>query len=186
MNFDITQIDLAVVNLLDVVRGEMKSKKEVKKPWLETLEFETIPVTNCIFQKEIDIREGINTIVAKPTGVQPKPGNIETKVVVLDKTSLQVELIEPSNDRIPYLKMVSGVIKKKPYPENVKVTIEALVPVKTGGESRYSLDKLMEVVVPVKKKQFSVPISVREMLTGDEIVVITVSYDGVEITKTLF
>ena len=45
---------------------------------------------------------------------------------------------------------------------------------------------MIEITVPVNKKQFSAPVSLNEMLTGEEILMITVTADGVEVTKTLF
>ena len=199
MDFDTNEIDIAVVNLLELVKEEeeisqekkkkeQKKKKIKKRSWLETLEYETIRIRNSSFQKTIKIKEGINSIIAKPVDVKPTVQNIQMKVVILDKTSPRIEITEPAKDRIPYLKKISGRIKKKPYPKTVKITIEALSADGDSAEKekKYRLDKLMEISVPVKRRKFSVPISVKEMLTGDEILIITVSADGIEITKTLF
>ncbi|MEW6556271.1 MAG: hypothetical protein AB1349_02845 [Elusimicrobiota bacterium] len=188
MDFDTTEIDMAVVNLIDLLKqgkNTPKSKKE-KRPWWETLKYETIPVRNGFFQKSIDIKEGINSVIAKPANVQPTSQNTETKVIVLDKVSAKLILTDPVSDRIPYLKKIAGICKVKPRPKSVKVTIEAFVSKDIDGEKKYKLEKLMEVTVPVKSKKFFVPVSLTEMLTGEEILIITISTDDIEITKTLF
>jgi len=182
---DISEVDIAVVNIIDLIKGE-KTRQEKSRPWLETLEFETIPVRNGLFNKALPIREGINTIIVKPSGVTASPQNISTKVVVLDKTSQKIEIKEPSKDRSLALTEISGLFKKKPYPKTVKITIDALISKQTDGDMKYKMDRIMEITVPVKGKKFSAPVSVREMLLGDEILLITISADDIEITKTLF
>lgn len=185
MEFDTKAIDITVVNLLNLVEEETSSAKD-EKPWLETLKYETIPVRNGFFQKDMEIKEGINSIIAKPAKIKPTSNNISMKVVVLDKISPALEITEPTNDRIPLLKRISGRFIKKPYPKTVNIKIEALSSHHIAGERKYKIDKLMEISVPVKKKQFSVPISLSEMLIGDEIIMITVTTDSIEVTKTLF
>jgi len=183
MDFDISEIEIASVNLLELVREETtgQRKKTKKTSWMDTLNFESVPVKNGLFQKSIELKEGINSIIVKLPESKPTPENIEMKVIVLDKVSDNIEIIEPKSDRIPYLKKISGKILKAP-PKSIKITIEALVP--DGGN--YRIDKLLEVSTPVKNKFFSIPVSIEEMLTGDEIVIITISADGIEVTKTLF
>ena len=196
MDFDTTEIDIAVVNLIDLVK-EQKAKRELakkekekkpenKEPWLNTLDYETIPVANGFFQTTLQIKEGINAILAKPVKVEATPQNTQMRVVVLDRVSPKIELIYPQTDRIAQLKGISGKIKRRPYPKTVTVTIEALMTVDSDGEKTYKMNKLLEVIVPVKRKKFNLPVALRELLTGDEIVIITISADGVEVTKTLF
>lgn len=190
MDFDITEIDLAVVNLTDLVKEQEQkksSKKEKKKEsWLSTLEYETIPVTNSFFQTVIKIQEGINVIIGKPVEVKATPKNTEMKVIVLDKTSPDIELIEPVTDQIVKLKQISGKLKRKISSKTVKITVDALLSMDTDGEKNYKMNRLLDVIVPLKGNKFSLPVSLTEMLTGNEIVILTISIDGTEITKTLF
>ncbi|PIV52916.1 MAG: hypothetical protein COY53_05760 [Elusimicrobia bacterium CG_4_10_14_0_8_um_filter_37_32] len=188
MNFDLDRIDIAVVNLIDLVREQkLKEKdKREKEPWLNTLEYETIPVLNGFFQTTVNIKEGINSVLAKPSDTKPTAKNIEMKVIVLDKVSPRINLIEPQSDRIRDFKKIYGKIEKKPYPRTIKITIEALVSYSTEDGQEYLLNKLLEATVPVQKKGFSLPVSLKELLTGEEILVITIFTDGAEVTKTLF
>lgn len=190
MDFNVTEIEIAAVNLIELVRTKpepsVRRKKPKKTSWLDTIEFESVRVRNGMFQKSFEIDEGIVSIVAKLPGAASVPENIEMKIVVYDKVSDAIEITEPEKDRAPYLKRISGVCKKSPCPKSVKITVEALVSDNSDGDSSYRIDKLLEVSVPVKNRRFTVPIAISELLTGEEIVIITVSTDGVEVTKTLF
>jgi len=195
MDFNITEIDITSVNLIDLVkkqeklektRKKRKIKKHRKKNWLKTLDYETIPVKNGFFQKYMDIKEGINAVLVKPVGSEPNPKNTAMKVIVLEKESKKIKLLSPKTDQIARLKQISGKIIKKPYPKSVKITVEALESTIRKGEKTYSLNKLLEAEVPVKREKFNLPVSLKKLLSGGEIVIITISTDGIEITKTLF
>ena len=195
MDFDVTEIDITSVNLIDLVREQekeetlrkkKKKKKIAKENWLNTLDYETIPVTNGFFQESIKIKEGINAVLVKPSEIDATPQNTQIKVIVLDKVSAKIELLQPETDRIVQLNQISGKIIEKPYPESVRVTIEALVSIESDGETNYKIKNLLEATVPVKKKKFTLPVALSELLTGGEIVIITISDDGTQITKTLF
>ncbi|MFH1352002.1 MAG: hypothetical protein ABIH68_00305 [bacterium] len=198
MDFSVDKIDITSLNLIDLVREqekeeklrkkekEKKRTKEKKECWLNTLDYETIPVTNGFFQKSLKIKEGINAVLVKPAEVDASPQNTHMKVIVLDRVSSKIELLQPETDRIAQLKNISGKIVKKPYPETVRVTIEALVADDLEGNTNYKINNLLEATVPVKRKKFKLPVALSELLTGGEIVIITISDDGTQITKTLF
>lgn len=187
-NPSIAEVDIALVNISELVRESLAPKKvqPKKKPWLSTLSYITIPVAGAFFQDTFVLREGVNAIVAKPAGVEPTEKTIQMKVIVLDKTSPFVELKYPETDRLTQLKRISGRIKKKPYPQAVRITAEAIVTAEVKGEKRYQLRKLLDVTTPAKKGVFDLPVSLSEMLTGEEIVTITITADDVEVTKNLF
>ena len=207
MDFDIKEIDLAVVDILDLARSQQKNKKNISRTeerinparrknmsgsssssssWLDAVEFETVPVRNGIFQKNVTIPEdgGIYSIIAKlpGAGIPPDPQNLEIKVVVLDKTSDDIVITEPKADRVMMFRKISGRIARGPMPKSVRIVVEAI----SSEDGGYRLDKLFEVSAPVKNRTFSVPVSIEDMLTGDEIVIITMSTDGIAVTKTLF
>ena len=197
MDFDAKAVDITMVNLLDLVRKKTdesakekdKTKKKTGKKeetnWLSTLDFEETPVINGFFQKSFAIKEGISAILAKMPEEEALPGKTSMKVIVLDKASEKIEIIEPLDDRVGKLKSISGKILQKPYPDNVKITVEALI-ADAAGHGSYQMVELLQVLVPVKKKEFVLPVNLSEMITGNEILLITISDNGEKITKTLF
>jgi hypothetical protein len=104
----------------------------------------------------------------------------------LDKTSNGIDIVLPKTDRIAELTAVSGKIRTKIKTTFAKITIESLLAKEVDGNKSYSCIKLLEVTVPIKNKKFQTPVSIKELLTGEEILIITITIDNIEVQKILF